>query len=660
MKIVILMSGLKMGGAERVAVSLSNFLANQNIDTFLVCFDNAPSSYQINDNVKFINNPNKVVTSRIKGFRQRTKFLVATLKEINPDVIFTMFCKVNYYALYYKYFYNRKVKVVSSERCNPDSIDRKKIIKILNNISSNLCDGFIFQTDRVRKKYSKKLQKKGIVIHNPVSNPLVFKVAKESIRTKKTITSMGRLEYQKGQDIMIKAWHKLANKFPDYQLIIFGEGKKRKELENLIVNLNLQGRVLLPGNSTEAILEVAKSQIFLLTSRYEGMPNALLEAMALGIPSISTDCEMGPSELIQDQINGFLIPVDDVDSLASKIQMLLENPELCNKISIESRKILKTHSIDYIFGEYLAYFSSLLIRKKNFLEKIIKKLTRKGLLNWVSDQLYLKILYYSIFHKKLSLKEPKTFNEKLQWLKLYDRREEYTKMVDKYLVRTYIEEKIGEKYLIPLLGVYDSFEEIDFEKLPKQFVIKCNHDSGGLVVCKDKNKLDIESARNKINKSLARNYYYYCREYPYKNVKPKIIIEKYMEDKENKELIDYKVMCFSGEPKMIFTCNERFSKTGLKVTFFDLNWNKLPFKRHYPTSEKEINKPKNFQKMLEFSKLLSKDIPFLRVDWYEINGKLYFGELTFYPGSGFEEFTPESWDLKIGNWLQLPTKGMKK
>lgn len=271
---------------------------------------------------------------------------------------------------------------------------------------------------------------------------------------------------------------------------------------------------------------------------------------------------------------------------------------------------------------------------------------------FLPDKVYLKWKFRLIMGYKLNLRNPQTFNEKLQWLKLYDRNPEYTKMVDKYEVRKYIKEKIGEEYLIPILGVYERFDDIDFDNLPNKFVIKCNHDSGGLVICKDKSKLDIESARRKINSSLKRNYYYSGREWPYKNVKPKILIEKYMEDKVNKELIDYKIMCFNGKPKFSFTCTERY-KGGLKVTFFDLNWEKMTFTRHYPSSDIKINKPINYDKMLDFSKKLSENIPFVRVDWYEINGKLYFGELTFYPGCGFEEFEPKEWDLKIGKYIDL-------
>ena len=276
----------------------------------------------------------------------------------------------------------------------------------------------------------------------------------------------------------------------------------------------------------------------------------------------------------------------------------------------------------------------------------------KNFFFFLPDKLYLKWKFKLMMGYKLNLDTPQTFNEKLQWLKLYDRNPDYTKMVDKYEVRKYIKEKIGEEYLIPLIDVYDKFDDIDFDKLPNQFVIKCTHDSGGLVICKDKNNLHVKAAKKKINKFMKRNYYKVHREWPYKNVKPRIIIEKYMEDTKAKELVDYKFMCFDGEPKLSFTCSERYNN-GLKVTFFDLDWNKLPFERHYPSSNKKIIKPINYDLMLKFSKILSDDIPFVRVDWYEINGKLYFGELTFYPGSGYEEFTPSKYDKIIGDFIKL-------
>lgn len=425
-----------------------------------------------------------------------------------------------------------------------------------------------------------------------------------------------------------------------------------------------------------------------------------------------------------------------------------------------------------------------------------------GLLNrtsilW-SDRTYLKWRFRIAMGRKLDLDNPQTFNEKLQWLKLYDRKPEYTVMVDKAKAKEWVAEKIGEEYIIPTLGVWEHFDEIDFNKLPDQFVLKCTHDSGGLVICTDKSKLDIETARKKLTKCLKRNFYWVGREWPYKNVPPRIIAEKYMTDESGIELKDYKIFNFDGEPKLIqvdydrfvehkrnfystdwkyieaaiqyptdpthqinrpkrlekmldlartlaagfphvrtdfyciddhiyfgeltfyhesgfatftpeslgeemgkliklpgggilliindlavfvlreespaaneelkdykfmcfnghvkcgFTVTERFSDDGLKVTFFDREWNPLPFERHYPKSATSIPKPYCLERMIELAEKLSDGIPFVRVDFYESGGQIYFGEMTLYPGSGFEEFSPEEWDKTLGDWIELP------
>ena len=231
-------------------------------------------------------------------------------------------------------------------------------------------------------------------------------------------------------------------------------------------------------------------------------------------------------------------------------------------------------------------------------------------------------------------------------------------MVDKYKVRNYIKERIGEEYLIPLLGVWDKAEDIDFDKLPNQFVLKCNHNSGlGMYICKDKSKLtkkQINAIRKNLAKGLKQDYYLTGREWPYKNVPRKIIAEKYMVNDENKGLTDYKFMCFNGKVNCCFVCTDRFIEDGLKITFYDTNWEIMPFRRHYPQSNEPIAKPVNYEKMVKIAEQLSKDIPFVRTDFYEINGELYFGELTFYPASGFEEFIPHTGDEILGKWIQLP------
>lgn len=279
--------------------------------------------------------------------------------------------------------------------------------------------------------------------------------------------------------------------------------------------------------------------------------------------------------------------------------------------------------------------------------------TEQNLLRILNDKTYLKLKYRLHMGKKLNLKNPQTFNEKLQWLKLYNRKPEYTMMADKVEVRKYIAEKLGEEYLIPCLGVWDNADDIDFDKLPEQFVLKCNHNSGkGMCICKDKSKLNIKKVRKELNKGLKEKYFYHGREWPYKNIKPKIIAEKYMVDESGVELKDYKLMCFNGKVKCIFTCSERYDKE-LKVTFFDKEWNRLPFERHYRASEKEIFKPTTLNKMICFAEKLAENITFVRIDFYDINGNLFFGEITFFPGTGLEEFEPEIWDEKIGEWIKL-------
>ena len=282
---------------------------------------------------------------------------------------------------------------------------------------------------------------------------------------------------------------------------------------------------------------------------------------------------------------------------------------------------------------------------------LIVYLNNRGI-HFVNDEKYLKILYKLELGKKLNLNNPQTYNEKLQWLKLYDRKDIYTTMVDKYEVKEYAANIIGKKYIIPTLGIYNKFEEIDFSKLPNSFVIKCTHDSGGLVIVKDKSKFDIKNARKKINKCLKKNFFYSGREWPYKNVKPRIIIEKYMEDKKTKELRDYKFFCFNGTPKLMFLATDRqINRT--KFNFYDLNFNLLPFVQGHPNDNKKIDKPQSFNEMIELSKKLSNNIPHVRVDFYEINGRVYFGELTFYHYSGLVKFEPEEWDLKLGEMIEI-------
>lgn len=267
-----------------------------------------------------------------------------------------------------------------------------------------------------------------------------------------------------------------------------------------------------------------------------------------------------------------------------------------------------------------------------------------------SDKSYIRLKYFLTFKNRINLKNPRTFNEKIQWLKLYDRKSIYTKLVDKYEVKLIVSKMIGEEYIIPTLGIYDTFEQINFNDLPNQFVIKCTHDCGSVFVIKDKNNTNFDEIKKKLSQHLSVNYYKTSREWPYKDVKPRIIIEKYMGD----NLSDYKIHCFNGSPKFILVCADR--KKDLKETFFNLDWEIMPFKRPNHPTDSTIKKPLHLNLMIELSKILSDKNTFLRVDFYEINGKLYFGELTFFPSSGFVKFEPEIWDRKLGDMLVLPKR----
>lgn len=294
---------------------------------------------------------------------------------------------------------------------------------------------------------------------------------------------------------------------------------------------------------------------------------------------------------------------------------------------------------------------------KNYLKNPFKyttlALNRRRLLCWLPDKLFLPIYYRAFTGKHLHLKAPVTFNEKLQWLKLYDRNPEYSRMVDKYEAKKYVAGIIGEEHIIPTLGVWDRFDDIDFDKLPDQFVLKCTHDSGGLVICRDKSTFDKSAAREKIVRCLGRNYYWGSREWPYKNVPPRIIAEQYMEDGNEGDLKDYKIFCFHGVPKIIQLDYDRFR--GHKRNMYSVDWERLPVDYIYFGSDSfEFQRPGALEEMLCYAKELSKEIPFVRVDFYYAEERVFFGEMTFFPESGFGRFSPGKWDGIIGSWISLP------
>lgn len=271
----------------------------------------------------------------------------------------------------------------------------------------------------------------------------------------------------------------------------------------------------------------------------------------------------------------------------------------------------------------------------------------------IPDSLYLKYRFKKLMGCSLNLRNPQTFNAKLQWLKLYDRRPQYSQLVDKCSAKKWVADKIGSQYIIPTLGVWEHFEEIDFDKLPSQFVLKCTHDSGSYVICKDKATFDIQSAKNKLSKALKTNFYYSNGEWPYKNVPPRIIAEQYMEDR-NGAFVDYKFSCFNGVVDCVMVCLDRHLND-VKFYFFDKEWNlkRLNVRGKNAPEGFTIPKPSCMDEMFEIAAKLSKGIPFVRVDLFECDGKVYFGEMTFYPDSGFDaNLLPET-DEYFGQLIDL-------
>lgn len=285
----------------------------------------------------------------------------------------------------------------------------------------------------------------------------------------------------------------------------------------------------------------------------------------------------------------------------------------------------------------------------------LRLLVRFG--SWLPDKAFLKCKFRLAMGYKLDLKNPKSFSEKLQWLKLYDRRPEYTTMVDKVKAKEYVSSVIGKEYIIPTLGVWADPDEISFYNLPNRFVLKVNHNSGtGMYICKDKNTMDIEKVKAGLRKGLKENFYMINREWPYKDVQRRIIAEKYMED-DYGELRDYKFFCFDGVVKAMFIAKDRSKgEDAVRFDFFDADFNHLPFTNGHPNAEILPEKPKKFEEMKQLASKLSKGIPHVRIDFFEVGDKVFFGEMTFFHWGGTMPFDPVEWDYVFGQWIILPTK----
>ncbi len=276
----------------------------------------------------------------------------------------------------------------------------------------------------------------------------------------------------------------------------------------------------------------------------------------------------------------------------------------------------------------------------------------------MSDESFLKMIYPYYIGKRLNLKHPKTFNEKLQWLKLYYRNPLYHTLVDKASAKEWVAHSIGDQFVIPTIAEWNSVEDIDYDILPDSFVLKTTHGGGGngVIICKDKKALDKDSAARKLSRNMKEDIASYFKEWPYGGMNKKIIAEEMISLSDGKELMDFKLLCFNGKVRCLFVGSNRFQHGGVHTTYYDRNWNRLPFERSNQAEKDGIQKPAHYELMVKLAEILAKDIPFVRVDFYEANGNVYFGEMTFFPGSGFLAFNPDKWDKIIGSWLTLPKR----
>ncbi|MGI6173539.1 MAG: ATP-grasp fold amidoligase family protein [Christensenellales bacterium] len=293
-------------------------------------------------------------------------------------------------------------------------------------------------------------------------------------------------------------------------------------------------------------------------------------------------------------------------------------------------------------------------RARLYLSDVFDALARRGLLAWLPDVPFLMVQYFLHLGRLLNLKHPRLYNEKLQWIKLYDRKPEYPRYVDKLAVRDYVKEKVGEKYLIPLLATAESAEDIDWNALPERFVVKCTHGSSSNIICRDKSVLDTCEATEKLRNWMKRSWYPLSREWPYLGIAPRIIVEEFLGDAEGKVPYDYKILCFGGEPKYIIVDAERY--TGHRRNFYDTQWNRQDMFNRHPPYEGTVEKPKCLLEMLDVARKLSEGIPHIRVDLYVVDDRVYFGEMTFFHGFGMEVFRPRAFEEHLGDLIRLPER----
>lgn len=506
--------------------------------------------------------------------------------------------------------------------------------------------------------------------------------------TDQMILCVFRLSIEKDPTSMVRCLALLKKKIPNLKAFHIGIGDELETIKELVNQLNLNDSLFFLGKKQNVIEYMQAADVLLLTSTKEGMPNVVMEAMLAGLPVVATKVG-GIPELILHKKTGYLCQVGDVESMANYLSYLLTHKNEAEQMGyLAHQTISDSFSAENLLHNVINSYQKILDRNVYLKKKSIDhrndginphRIMFKFLLDFLKHQEYpsfqqriagkwtdnyfvkkfiletkIKKLFIEKTGYQLNLKDPKTYNEKLQWLKLNVRDPLITKCADKYLVRDYITQTIGKKYLIKLVKCYDSTKEIDFNELPKSFVLKVNWGSGTNIICPDKNKLNWPETIRQLDSWLLpkANHFFDSYEWCYKDIKPKILCEKYIKQFDG-NLLDYKFLCFHGQPKYIWADIDRFGYH--RRNFYDLEWNSIDnLELKYPKDPKVlIPRPPALKKMIEIATKLAQPFKHVRVDLYNLNGRIYFGELTFYSGSGFEIFKPLKWDHTLGKLIRI-------
>ncbi len=663
-RILFIIPYLSSGGAERVVSVISSEMAKLGADVHLLVFYRVVSEYPINCKViMHIMRENKIEYDNLT-YIEKLKALRNAIKEIKPDVVLPFIAYVGLMVSVAKIGLN--ITVVETIRINPRYSPRNKLIRWLRNISVFFSKGCIVQNNSQLEYFPKCVQNRMIVLPNPISEEFIKKEKIFKDKKIKNIIAAGRLEKQKNFHMLISAFSHVAQNNKEINLRIYGEGSQYNVLNDYINKLDLKRKVLLCGRITCMPNVLQKSDLFILSSEAEGMPNSLMEAMAIGLPCISTNCPTGPADLISNGIDGCLIPVGDEKALAAAIDKMINDVDLSIEMGKRARQsVLNRYDSEVCAKKLMKFIDNINQnqKRKKIKGQIIDKRYPKLLLDLFSfirftafkiwPELTLKLKFKRHTGYKLNLNNPRSYNEKLQWLMLYWFDPQATICADKYLVRKFVSERGLGHLLNDLYGVYDKVEDINIDNLPDEFVLKVNHGCGQNIFCDNKSSLNWKLEKKKIKKWLKRNQYYYSLEWGYKDIKPKIIIEKLIKPDNGKVPKDYKVFCFHGEPKYILVVSDR-GKGTTKFDFFDIEWNRIDVLNHYPNSKENLLRPEKLDDILEYSKILSNGFPHMRVDFYIEQDKVIFGECTFFHLAGNGTFVPTDFDYEMGRHLDLP------